>query len=439
LVQSIKNKLGSMRAGNGRSKQLEADIAHITGEMYKRNVELADTINTLSLLQKINDLFLGGEGSVGELAQNICRAIVESTSHVYVGVYKHHSQGALEHFGSFVSSSATSMPINGLELPVGWYSSDNKAITMGIDKVGLSQVYIVRLRTKSSSRLVLVVGYTDTAAQHAERDQSLFDRLSDTVGVAIEGKLLADENAHVLLQLKRSNAKLKALDEAKDEFISMASHQLRTPLTSIKGYLSMVLEGDAGPVPDDQKNMITTAYTSAQRMVYLIADLLNVSRLQTGKFVITPVDVDLRSVITSELEQLHDTIATKGLTVDYDSPIDFPAMQLDETKIRQVVMNFIDNALYYTPTGGNVVVELVDKPKSIEFLVRDNGIGVPKADQHKLFAKFFRAGNAQRARPDGTGLGLFMAQKVIVASGGAIIFKSTEGKGSTFGFTFPKK
>jgi signal transduction histidine kinase len=113
-------------------------------------------------------------------------------------------------------------------------------------------------------------------------------------------------------------------------------------------------------------------------------------------------------------------------------------MMLDETKIRQVIMNFTDNALHYTPNGGHIEVKLEDKGQTIEFTVVDDGLGVPKAEQHHLFGKFFRAGNARKARPDGTGLGLFMAKKVIIAQGGAVIFSSTEGKGSTFGFTMPK-
>jgi signal transduction histidine kinase len=111
---------------------------------------------------------------------------------------------------------------------------------------------------------------------------------------------------------------------------------------------------------------------------------------------------------------------------------------LDETKIRQVIMNFADNALHYTQNGGHIQINLEDRGDSIEYTVVDDGLGVPKAEQHHLFTKFFRAGNAKKARPDGTGLGLFMAKKVVVAQGGAIIFKSEEGKGSTFGFTFPK-
>ncbi|MEI9913446.1 MAG: sensor histidine kinase [Candidatus Saccharibacteria bacterium] len=111
---------------------------------------------------------------------------------------------------------------------------------------------------------------------------------------------------------------------------------------------------------------------------------------------------------------------------------------LDETKTRQVIMNFVDNAIYYTPAGGKIHVGLVDNPSSVELRVEDNGIGVPVTEQHHLFTKFYRAGNARKARPDGTGLGLFMAKKVILAEGGSIIFESQEGKGSTFGFVFSK-
>ena len=111
---------------------------------------------------------------------------------------------------------------------------------------------------------------------------------------------------------------------------------------------------------------------------------------------------------------------------------------MDETKVRQVIMNFIDNALYYTPSGGRIDVRLQATDNSIEFTVTDTGMGVPSGDQEKLFTKFYRAGNARKLRPEGTGLGLYMAKKIIVAHGGAILFKSIENKGSTFGFVFPR-
>jgi len=238
-------------------------------------------------------------------------------------------------------------------------------------------------------------------------------------------------------KLQKSNDKLKNLDIAKDEFIGMASHQLRTPLTSVKGYVSMVLEGDAGKITPQQADLLQAAFTSSQRMVYLIADLLNVSRLKTGKFVIETKQVYLPDVVEGEVIQLQETAKNRNLKLVYKKPKTFPDVMLDETKTRQVIMNFMDNAIYYTPAGGTIKVVLEHDKNSVTYKVIDNGIGVSKEEQAKLFTKFFRAGNARKARPDGTGLGLFMAKKVIVAQGGAILFETEHGKGSMFGFTFP--
>ena len=139
-----------------------------------------------------------------------------------------------------------------------------------------------------------------------------------------------------------------------------------------------------------------------------------------------------------EINQLKEPAKSRSLTLSFDKPTNFPTIMLDETKIRQVIMNFTDNAIYYTPAGGNITIKLEDTGKTIEFTVNDDGIGIPKKEQSHLFTKFFRADNAKKARPDGTGLGLFMVKKVIVAQGGSIIFRSQEGKGSTFGFAFDK-
>lgn len=173
-------------------------------------------------------------------------------------------------------------------------------------------------------------------------------------------------------------------------------------------------------------------------MVYLIADLLNVSRLKTGKFVVERVPTNLSKLVTDEMAQLKTAASSHDIELTFEMPVHFPTLMLDETKTRQVIMNFLDNAIYYTPKGGHINIVLRDLPKSVEMEVVDNGIGVPQDERHHLFTKFYRAKNAQRARPDGTGLGLFMAKKVIVAQGGALIFDSKEGVGSKFGFSFPK-
>lgn len=295
----------------------------------------------------------------------------------------------------------------------------------------------------------LLLGSRKSKNPYSEQDMKILEIIVNELVIAIENSLRLEEieQFNVTLQkkiddatrkLKQSNDKLLALDQAKDEFVSMASHQLRTPLTSIKGYISMVLEGDAGPINETQKQMLGQAFFSSQRMVYLISDLLNVSRLKTGKFIIDSRPVNLAELIESEIEQLKEGARAKDLTLAYEKPDDFPVLLLDDMKIRQVIMNFIDNAIYYTPAGGKITVKLKDTKNSVEFTVKDTGIGVPKEQQHKLFTKFYRADNARKTRPDGTGLGIFMAKKVIVAQGGSILFNSKEGKGSTFGFNFPK-
>lgn len=295
----------------------------------------------------------------------------------------------------------------------------------------------------------LILGNKQSGNPYNKQDLQVLDIIANELVIAIQNAMRFEEiqTFNVTLQqkvndatkqLRKTNEKLKALDETKDEFISMASHQLRTPLTSVKGYVSMVLDGDVGSLKPKQEELLNQAFASSQRMVYLIADLLNVSRLRTGKFVIENKPTQLADVVETEMGQLTEMAKGKQQTLTYTKPKNFPELMLDETKIRQVIMNFADNALHYTQNGGHIQINLVDKGDTIEYTVVDDGLGVPKAEQHHLFTKFFRAGNARKARPDGTGLGLFMAKKVIIAQGGAVIFSSEEGKGSTFGFTFSK-
>lgn len=306
------------------------------------------------------------------------------------------------------------------------------------------------LVTKEEIIGYLVLGPKKSGNIYNSQDVGLLNIASNELAVALQNAqrfeeiqafniTLQQKVTEATRELKRTNRKLVALDEAKDEFISMASHQLRTPLTSIKGYLSMIIEGDLGKVSVPQEKALKEAFGSSQRMVYLIADFLNVSRIKTGKFVIEPKEVDLPQLVSEEITQLREMASSRDITLEYEPPGVFPRIQLDDNKIRQVMMNMVDNAIYYTPADGKVTIQLYVSGEEVIFKVIDTGIGVPKREQHKLFTKFFRANNARKARPDGTGLGLFMAQKIIVEQGGAIIFESTEGKGSTFGFRFPLK
>jgi signal transduction histidine kinase len=304
------------------------------------------------------------------------------------------------------------------------------------------------LRTREEFVGYLLLGDKLSGDIYSSQDLKLLEIIGKELAVAIlNAKAYAEIQEfnltlqarveHATNRLRVANRHLKELDRAKDEFISMASHQLRTPLTTIKGYLSMMLEGDAGKLTSAQKEFVNYAFGSSERMVNLISDLLNVSRLSAGRFLIQTKPTDMVQMIDDEVRQLSQHASAKGIKLIFERPLrPLPPAQIDDNKTRQVVMNFIDNAIYYTQAG-EVRVVLGQTGDRVRFEVHDTGIGVPEDARKKLFTKFYRAGNAQVLRPDGTGLGLYLAKRVVQDQGGTIIFSSVEGKGSTFGFELP--
>lgn len=306
------------------------------------------------------------------------------------------------------------------------------------------------LRTREEFVGFLLLGDKLSGDIYSGQDVELLEIMTKELSVAIlNAKAYAEIEEfnrtlqarvdHATSRLRVANRHLKELDKAKDEFISMASHQLRTPLTTIKGYLSMMQEGDAGKLTKTQTEFVGFAFGASERMVNLISDLLNVSRLSAGRFLIQTKPTDMVAMIADEVRQLQSHADAKGLKLTFKPPVKpLPLVGIDENKTRQVVMNFIDNAIYYTQTG-SVTVVLEQSDNKVRLEVRDTGIGVPREAQKKLFTKFYRADNAQIVRPDGTGLGLYLAKRVVQDQDGTIIFSSVEGQGSVFGFELPLK
>ena len=283
---------------------------------------------------------------------------------------------------------------------------------------------------------------------YVERDLSMLRAVRGELAIAIKNAQSMEEvnelNAELqqrveaaTQELRMSNQQLQRLDEAKNEFISMASHQLRTPLTSIKGYLDMLLQGDLGPVRPTQKAVLREAFSSSERMVQLINDFLSISRLQTGTFTMNRQPANLGDIVQSEMALLKIVAKQHNITLSVHIDDDVPTLPIDAEKLRQVIMNMIDNAIFYSKEQTTVKVSLCCDAQEVVFTVEDQGIGVPKAEQSGVFGKFFRASNARKRRPDGTGVGLFLARKVVLEHGGAMIFASKENKGSTFGFRLP--
>jgi signal transduction histidine kinase len=309
---------------------------------------------------------------------------------------------------------------------------------------------VARMQLKDQLIGYIVLGEKRNGDAYTTSETLMLSTMADESALATVNSLRFDEIEKFNVRLKKevtgatrelrsSNKKLIEMDATKDEFVSMASHQLRTPLTSVKGYISMVLEGDAGKISDQQRQLLEEAFASSERMVHLIGDFLNVSRLQTGKFIVDRHEVDLVKIVEQEVEGIRQIAASHDIKLSYTHAPRVPTLYLDEGKIRQVVMNFIDNAVYYSSGGTSIKISLDVEDGEVVYRVIDKGMGVPDEVKSHLFTRFFRAENARKQRPDGTGIGLYLAKKIIDGHNGNVVFESVLGKGSTFGFRLPIK
>jgi len=232
----------------------------------------------------------------------------------------------------------------------------------------------------------------------------------------------------------------KMIEKMKTEFVSLAAHQLRTPLSAIKWTLRMLLDGDLGTITSEQRDFIEKTYVSNGRMINLINDLLNVTRIEEGRYLYKPVSSDIAPIVQFVVNSYKDEYARKKIKLEFKNPEKpLPKVSIDVEKIKLAIQNFLDNALKYTPVGGEVFVSLKNIKKEIQLGVRDTGVGIPKNQQERMFNKFFRAANVLGIDTEGSGLGLFITKNIIEAHDGKIWFESEEGKGATFYFSLPVK
>jgi signal transduction histidine kinase len=269
-------------------------------------------------------------------------------------------------------------------------------------------------------------------------DHDLMQGITNEVGIAIGNSRLGSQVEEINRKLSEANSHLTELDAMKDDFIAVASHQLRSPLTAVKGYLSMLSDGDYGEVPEKQRVVVDQLVRSTNEVINLVNDMLSVSRMNAQKFELVTQPTALSEIIRDVVAELSPLAADKGLELDVQIPDPEPATILvDPLRIRQVVLNLIDNAIKYTTTG-SVKVALTSTDEAVTFSVADTGIGIPENEQSKLFGKFYRAKNARSRIVNGSGLGLYVAKEIVTKHGGELTFQSSEGKGTVFTATLPR-
>jgi signal transduction histidine kinase len=242
-----------------------------------------------------------------------------------------------------------------------------------------------------------------------------------------------------LAEAERDIAHVREIDKAKTEFVSLASHQLRTPLTSVSWFTEMLSNQEVGSLNEKQKEYLSEIYIGNKRMIDLVDDILNTSRIDMGTLLIDPKIISLPEIIESVLDELIPLTESKELRVVKNFEEGFPKIKADPEHLRIVMQNLLSNSMKYTPRGGLIEVSLRKEKNNALIKISDNGYGIPEEQQGKIFTKLFRADNIRTKDMEGTGLGLYIARAIVRQSGGRIWFESEENKGTTFYVIFPMK
>jgi len=225
--------------------------------------------------------------------------------------------------------------------------------------------------------------------------------------------------------------------QMKNEFVSTVSHELRTPLTSIKGYIDLILDGEAGEVNEIQQEFLSIVKENSDRLVELINDMLDISRIESGRIVLKVQPLDIAERVCGAVNTFKAVLDQQGRSIHVDVPDELPKAAGDPDRVGQVLINFISNAIKYSPEGGDVYVSADFEDDRVKVGIRDEGIGIAPEDQARLFTKFYRVDSSLTREIGGTGLGLSICKSIIELLGGEVGVDSEQGKGSTFWFTLP--
>ncbi|CAN5209816.1 hypothetical protein BH09PAT2_BH09PAT2_10090 [soil metagenome] len=442
------------------------DISEVNKTIYEKNVELVLRNRTLSALRKIYDIINTSLG-VQETSQKLIDAIIQEIKLPvgFIGVINKKTR-KLNIVAASTSVSKAEKEVTKQynkyikDLQISLSNKNNECIkaihlkkrqiTNHIEhlfsplvapeiinniaqNLSVQTVIIYPITFGKEVLGVVVIGMDKSIGALSRGEKTMLDELTDIAGIALE-------RAQIYTDLKQANERLKKLDVLKDEFVSIASHELRTPMTAIKSYLWMALNKGEQELKDPMKKYLEISYASTERLIHLVNDMLTVSRIERKKIDLKLEAVVLRDILQMVYDELKVSADEKEIQFEIVSPKEtISTVRADKIKIREVFQNLVGNALKFTPPKGRITIHITNKDHDVEVAVEDTGPGIPADAIPKLFQKFSKIdySYANHVNQPGTGLGLYISKQIVSLHGGQIEVESTVHVGSTFIVTLP--
>ncbi len=261
--------------------------------------------------------------------------------------------------------------------------------------------------------------------------------LADQAALAIENTMLIGELRRNNQELEAANQKLRDLDRLKSQFLSVATHELRTPLSILLGYNSMLAESLQDRLSDDERATLEESGAACKRLIRLVNSMLDINQIESGKMRINFALDDLRPVVNGVVTLFQQEARKRGVRLHFELPSRLPRLRLDSERIQQVLINLVGNALKFTPRDGDVIVAVRQRPAWVEVSVSDTGVGIAPEDQGRIFDEFAQLRKPAGHKREGSGLGLAISKRIVEAHDGSIRVSSRPGEGSTFTFSLP--
>lgn len=442
----------------------EGELERINKDLYERNVELAIRNRTLSVLRKLYDIIntsLGVKLTAQKLIEEIVidlkfrkgfialldrerkklNVIAVSTSNEQDPLIREQYNMPFQNFSISMEEKnnfCVDAVLNNRRRLTNvlhdiFAPAMSKQISLEIqEKLTIKTAILYPISFGGQVLGVLMLGMDKHIGELSRAERETLHELIEVVSIAIE-------RVQIYEDLQLANEQLKELDKLKDEFVYVASHELRTPMTAIKNYLWLALNKHKETLTDQLKQDLERAYISTERLIHLVQDMLTVSRIEGKRLIFDFKETHMGKLAQQVVDELASTAKEKQLALTVVPVSDDYIVNIDQTRIIEVLYNLIGNSLKFTPPGGTITVSIRRNNNMVETSVSDTGCGIPKEDISRLFQKFGRLGHSYKRLhgETGTGLGLFISKQIVEAHGGKIWADSKENEGSTFAFSLP--